>query len=74
MRDRLMKLFSSISPELEVNLMAYGYGILIASGVLIGWCISGPRDGNFVAALGLFLTAITGGLFKRGSAQPEVRP
>lgn len=66
----LLKLFSSKHPEAEVNLAAYAFGVLAAAGWLTWWFYTGPRDGNLVLALSAFLTAVTGGLFKKASVPP----
>lgn len=74
MRDRLkclLKLFHSQAPEAEVNLLAYACGILAAICWMTWWFYTGPRDGNLVLAFSAFLTAVTGGLFKKGSNAPE---
>lgn len=63
----LLKLFHSQAPEAEVNLAAYAFGVLAAACWLTWWFHTGPRDGNLVAAFAAFLTAVTGGLFKKGS-------
>ena len=70
----LLKLFSSQAPEAEVNLSAYAFGVLAAAAWLTWWFYSGPRDGNLVAALAAFLTAVTGGLFKKGSNAAQQAP
>lgn len=67
-----LKLLSSVDPNLEVHLAAYAYGVLVASGILVYWALKGNRDVNFVWAFGAFLTAVTGGLLKRGSAAPPL--
>ncbi len=67
----LLKLFSSQHPEAEVNLAAYAVGVVAFIVWLTVWSLRGPRDANFVAALGVFAAAITGGLFKKGSNAPE---
>ena len=67
LRPRLGRLFNSSDPTLEVNLAAYGFGIMACAAWLTRWTIIGPRDGNLVAAIGLFLGAVTGGLFKKGA-------
>ena len=63
--------FNSKDHTLEVNLAAYACGILAAVGWLTWWFYTGPRDGNLVLAFSAFLTAVTGGLFKKGSNAPE---
>lgn len=70
----LLKLFSSQAPEAEVNLAAYAFGVLAAAAWLTWWFYTGPRDGNLVAALAAFLTAVTGGLFKKGSNAAQQTP
>lgn len=69
-------LLSSKNPELEMNLFCYGVGVLVCAVVLWRWESTGPRDGNLVAAMTVFLGAITGGLFKKGSNanQPTAGP
>lgn len=67
----LLKIFSSQHPELEVNLVAYGWGVLVATGWLTVWFWRGPRDANLVAALGVFMASVTGGLFRRGSNEAQ---
>ena len=67
LRPRLGRLFNSADPTLEVNLAAFAAGILAAIGWLTWWFYTGPRDGNLVLAFSAFLTAVTGGLFKKGS-------
>lgn len=73
MLDRLrglLKLFNSQAPEAEVNLAAYGLGVLAFIVWLSVWMARGPRDANLVAALTVFAGLIVGGLFKKGSNAP----
>jgi hypothetical protein len=67
----LGRAFDSQDHTLEVNLAAYGLGLIAAACWLTWWFYTGPRDGNLVLAFSAFLTAITGGLFKKGSNAPE---
>jgi hypothetical protein len=66
-RPRLGRAFNSQDPTLEVNLLAYGFGVVATAAWLTRWTIVGPRDGNLVAAIAAFLAAVTGGLFKKGA-------
>ena len=75
LRPRLGRAFNSLDPTLEVNLVAYGFGVLVMAFILIWWTIKGQRDANLVGALAIFAAAITGGLFKKGSnAAPTSSP
>lgn len=67
----LGRAFNSQDPTLEVNLLAYGFGVLVMAFLLTWWTIKGQRDGNLVAALAVFAGAITGGLFKKESNAPQ---
>lgn len=75
-RPRLGRLFNSLDPTLEVNLAAYGFGVLVMAFILGWWTVKGNRDANLVGALAIFAAAITGGLFKKGSnaAQSTTEP
>jgi hypothetical protein len=65
---RLGRAFNSQDPTLEVNLLAYGFGVaMTAVWLSVALWKTGGLDGNWVAALGLFLGAVTGGLFKKGA-------
>lgn len=66
-RPRLGRLFNSLDPTLEVNLVAYGFGILVLAFTIVWWTVKGQRDVNLVGAMTVFAAAITGGLFKKGS-------
>lgn len=66
----LGRAFNSQDSSMEVNLLAYGFGVLAMAAWLSWWCGMGPRDGNFVGALVVFAGAITGGLFKKSAATP----
>ncbi len=71
LRPRLGRMFNSLDPTLEVNLAAYGFGVLVMSFCLIWWTVKGQRDASLVGAWGVFAAAITGGLFKKGTNAPE---
>jgi hypothetical protein len=71
---KITGLLSSANPELEMNLAAYGFGVLVCAVVLWRWESTGPRDMSFVAAFTAYLGAITGGLFKKGSNAPAATP
>jgi hypothetical protein len=70
-KPRIGRLFNSKDHTLEVHLAAFGCGILAFITWLTIWVLRGPRDANLVAALVVFAGAITGGLFKKGSANGE---
>ncbi len=66
-RIDLGRAFNSQDPTLEVNLLAYGFGVLMTAVWLSLALRRYGLDGNWVTALGLFLGAVTGGLFKKGA-------
>ncbi len=66
-RINLGRAFNSQDPTLEVNLLAYGFGVVMTAVWLSLALRRYGLDGNWVTALGLFLGAVTGGLFKKGA-------
>lgn len=56
---------------MEVNLGAYAAGVLSVIVCVVWWTVAGPRDLALVAAISALLTAITSGLFKKGSNAPQ---
>jgi hypothetical protein len=71
LKDKIDGFINSMDPTMEVNLAVYGGGALLLGACLIVWTFAGPRDGELVAAYGVFAAAITGGLFKKGSSNGE---
>jgi len=57
----------------EVNLAAYGLGVLTLCACLVVWTLKGPRDAALVAAFGVVMTGITTGLWKKGSNGPQAK-
>lgn len=67
MFDKFSGFFNSADPEKEIHLLAYGLGIISTTVWLSIGLSRGPIDGNWCTALGVYLVAVTGGLFKGGS-------
>lgn len=55
----------SLDAQGEMNLLAYGYGVIFCSLVLFVWMCLGPRDLVFAGGFTAYLTAITTGFIKK---------
>ena len=64
----------SLDPQGEMNLLAYGYGVIFCSLVLFVWMCLGPRDIVFAGGFGAFLTAVTTGLIKKKGYSESTPP